>query len=256
MAGLVVACMHGGATPKPGVGGTLALPGEAAPRDKPQGPLKVAFAAPAGSAAIVSEISVVFDRPVQPLGVVTDAAAPFRLTPATAGAFRWVGSRAVVFTPERRLPLATRFEVEVPAGLKALDGTQLQNAYRFELTTRRPKLVSSLPHNGERGLAGNTEIRLELNQSVTPATLRAAVKLEAKGSRTRDLAFDVVALEKQPRALLVKPRQPLPAHSAISLTMAASLRGSEGPLEAGAAQSLTFHTYEPLALLELSCARE
>jgi uncharacterized protein YfaS (alpha-2-macroglobulin family) len=248
--------MHGGTTAKPGVGGTLALPGEAAPRDEPQGPLKVAFAAPTGSVAIVSEISVVFDRPVQPLGVVAEAAAPFRLTPAIAGAFRWVGSRAAVFTPERRLPLATRFEVEVPAGLKALDGTRLQNPYRFELTTRRPKLVSSSPHDGERGLAGNTVIRLELNQPVSPATFRAAAKLEAKGSRTRELAFDVLALEKQPRALLVKPRQPLPAHSAISLTIAASLRGNEGSLEAGVAQSLTFHTYEPLALLELSCARE
>lgn len=253
---LLVACVQGATRPAPVAGGTLALGAERSASDKPSGPLKVAFASPQGVVGLVSELNVVFDRPVHALGVVGDAGPVFRVTPAVPGNFRWVGSRALVFTPTSRLPFATRFQVEVPAGLPAIDGTRLAAPYQFELETRRPALQSSTPSDGERGLPLGTALRLELNQVVTPAALRAAAKLEMSTGRGNvAVPFDVEPDPKQPRVLVVRPKRALLPHRAVVLTLAASLRASEGPLPAAEEQSVTFHTFDPLALQELSCER-
>jgi hypothetical protein len=255
MVGLLAACLHAGEKAKPVAGGVLTLPREGVAGEKPSGPLKVAFSSPAGAMGVVTEVSVVFDRPVQPLGVVSNGPAPFRITPEVAGSFRWVGSRAAVFTPEKRLSLGTAYQVEVPAGLAAIDGTRLAEPYRFGFETLRPALVSSEPYDERRGLPTNTQLSVQLNQAVTPAALKAAAKLQASGPRgTTALPFDVVAA-KEPRTLLVKPKRALPPNSAITLTLGSSLRGVEGPLEAGETETVTFWTYEPLTLSELSCSR-
>jgi uncharacterized protein YfaS (alpha-2-macroglobulin family) len=240
---------------KPRAGGTLSLGAEQGGGEHPSGPLKVAFSSPEGRVGVVTELNVVFDRPVHPLGVVSDGPPPFRVTPEVPGHFHWVGSRAVVFTPVRRLPLATAFRVEVPAGLQALDGTRLEQPHRFELETRRPALVSSTPADEQRGLPLDTVLRLELDQVVAPAALQSAAKLEVVGSGVA-LPFSISSDPKEPRVLLVRPKRRLAPNSAVRLTLGPSLRGVEGPLEAGVAHKVTFHTYEPLALQEVSCARQ
>jgi alpha-2-macroglobulin len=254
--GLIGACAGGAARPKPVAGGTLALGGERAGSDQPSGPLKVAFSSPEGVVGLVSEVNVVFDRPVHALGVVSQEPAPFRITPAVPGSFRWVGSRAAVFTPERRLPFATAFAVEVPAGLPAIDGTRLAAAHRFEFETRRPSLEGSTPSDGEHGLALDTVLRVELNQVVTPAALRASAKLEMDSGRGyASVAFDVTPDPKQPRALLVRPKRLLSPHSTVVLTLGPSLRSTEGPLPSDNERTVTFRTFDPLAMQEISCAR-
>jgi uncharacterized protein YfaS (alpha-2-macroglobulin family) len=252
---LLAACMHAGEKVKAVAGGTLSLPSEGGSSDKPRGPLKVAFSSPAGEVGIVTEVSVVFDRPVQPLGVVSAGPAPFRISPEIAGSFRWVGSRAAVFTPEKRLSLATQYRVEVTAGLQALDGTRLAEPYGFEFETLRPALLSSDPNDGQSGLPTGTVLRVQLNQDVSPAALRAAGKLEATGpGGKRSLQFEV-APAKEPRTWIVHPTRPLPPNSEIAFTLGSTLRAVEGPLEAGAARRVAFWTYRPLALAELSCSR-
>ncbi|HEY6077928.1 MAG TPA: MG2 domain-containing protein, partial [Polyangiaceae bacterium] len=242
-------------TPSPG-GKPLTLRGEGAASDHPSGPLKVALASPQGEAELVTELSVVFDRPVHPLGVVVvnERPPPFRISPEVAGRFRWVGSRAVVFTPERRLPLATHYAVEVPAGLQALDGTRLAEPYRFELETSRPRLLRFSP-NGERNVATSVQLRLELSQAIAPAALLEAGQLSVVGARG-SLPFEVVVPVDEPRSLVVRPKRPLPPRSEIRFVIKPSLRGVEGPLPAGSEQQIAFRTYDPLAITELSCARE
>lgn len=255
--GLLAACLGSGARPVPVPGGTLGLSGERAGRDQPSGPLKVAFVSPEGPVSVVTEVSVVFDRPVRPLELAGDGPAPFRITPSLPGSFRWVGSRAAVFTPEKRLPLATHFDVEVAAGLAALDGTKLAEARTFAFETRRPQLVSATPGEHDRGVPLDTALQVELDQLVTPDALRAAAKLEMTTPRsTTSIPFEVTRDPKRARVLWLRPRRLLSPASAVTLTLAASLRGTEGPLAAGEERSVTFHTYDPLRLNELSCARE
>ena len=256
--GLFAACMQGATRPTPVAGGTLALGGERGGRlDKPSGPLKVAFSSPEGKVGLVTEVNVVFDRPVRALGVVdADPAPPFRVTPSVPGSFRWVGSRAAVFTPQQRLPLATAFKVEVPAGLRALDGTHLEQAHQFELETRRPTLESTTPSDGDRGLPLDTTLHVAFDQVVAPAALQAAATLTMDAGRGQvALPFEVVAEPKNQRGLIVRPKRPLLPHSAVVLTIAERLRGSEGPLTAEAERQVTFYTFDALALEQVNCAR-
>lgn len=250
--GLSAACMEAGRV-RPQAGGMLALGDERSRAEAKAGPLQVAFASPEGPVGAVTEVSVVFDRPVQALGVAGAGPAPFRVTPEVPGTFRWVGSRAAVFTPARRLPFATRFVVEVPAGLAALDGTRLAAPHRFELETRRPSVVQSYPYDGERRVGLAQKVRLELDQVVLPEALSSAASLRVGGKR---LGFDVTKDDKEPRVLWLKPKQPLPPHSAISLVLNEALRGTEGPLPSGQERTITFHTYDPLALESISCAKD
>lgn len=254
--GLLVACLGGSSRPAPVPGGTLALGNERADREHPAGPLQVAFASPEGSVGIVTEVSVVFDRPVRPLELAGTGPAAFRITPEVPGSFHWVGSRAAVFTPQKRLPLATHFAVEVPAGLVALDGTKLEQPRQVEFETRRPRLLSTSPADGERGIGLDPVLRVELDQLVTPEGLRAAAQLQLKTPRgVSAVPFEVSRDPKEARVLLLRLKRALTPNSEVTLRLAASLRGSEGPLEAGEERSVTFHTFEPLALAEVSCAR-
>jgi uncharacterized protein YfaS (alpha-2-macroglobulin family) len=248
-----LSCFKTSVTPTAGAG-SLSLRGEEAAGQRASGPLQVALATPQGEVGIVTEVSVVFDRPVQPLGVVSEGPAPFRISPEVPGRFRWVGSRAAVFTPERRLALATAYSVEVPAGLQALDGTRLEQPYRFQLETSRPKLLRFSP-DGERNVKPDVELRLELNQEVSAAALREAGELSVVGARGR-LPFEVTAAQNQRHVLLVRAKRPLPPHSDIAFVIQPSLRGVEGPLATGVEQRIKFRTYDPLAITELSCSRE
>jgi len=251
--------MHNAVRPTLSSGGALAPLDEPGSGQAVSGPLKVVFSAPQGEALVASEVSVVFDRPVQALGVAADTAPPLKISPAVRGSFRWVGSRAVVFTPELgRLPGATRYEVEVPAGLRALDGSALRVAHRFAFETPRPVLVRSQPYAGARGQTPDTEIRVELSQAVLPEELAKNARLTASKPRGQEqLAFDVIATDpKRPKVLVIRPKKPLPVHSGIELRLLPQLTSVEGPLSAGIEQSVSFRTYDPLTIQELSCERE
>src|SRR5918993_4453845 len=76
-------------------------------------PLRVVSAGPTGEVASLeeaNEIRVVFSEPMAALGQVPVRLRPayFQITPAVPGTFRWSGATVLIFTPAKRLPLATR----------------------------------------------------------------------------------------------------------------------------------------------------
>src|SRR5690242_19923735 len=72
-------------------------------------------------------VRLVFDRPMAPAGAIGRPVedGPLRIQPAVVGRGAWVDARAFVFVPDAPLPRSTEFAVEVPAGVRALDGAQL-----------------------------------------------------------------------------------------------------------------------------------
>ncbi len=96
-------------------------------------PLRVVSAGPTGEVASVeaaNEIRIVFSEPMAALGQVPVPVRPayFRITPAVAGTFRWSGATILIFTPARRLPRATKYDVTIDAGAAALSGRKLASA--------------------------------------------------------------------------------------------------------------------------------
>jgi alpha-2-macroglobulin len=257
---IVAACVPGAST-MPSVRSTRTLElgaGEGGARS--EGPFRVVFAAPEGDAASGAEISIVFSRALRKLELAGDESAPpISITPRVDGRWQWVGTHALSFVPAGgHLPGATRYKVEVPAGTKALDGSKLGAAYRFELTTPRPKLVRSNPSTGAKGLEPNQTIDLRFNQPIDPDLLLGASKLTVTtAGKTRSLKFAVKRPDpKQPKHLLVQPAAPLPIHSAFSFELDAGLRGEEGPLPAGVPEAVRFETYGPLVVTRVNCGTD
>src|SRR6478735_4246513 len=256
---LGAACIEGGQTPVKSANGALA-PGAGARGGKnDDGAFRVVFAGPQGEANEVSELSLVFSRPLRKLELAGAPPPAIAVSPPIAGRWLWVGTHALHFVPETpHLPGSTAYTVTVPAELRALDGSTLGSPYRLEFSTPRLKLVDSEPGAGSRGLSPNTKFTLRFNQAVDPEKLRALTKLTAtRADKTETLAFSVLAPDpNQPKRLELRPARPLPIHSEIKLSVAEALTGLEGPLPVAAAFEIPVETYGPLKVDSLNCNRE
>jgi hypothetical protein len=114
------------------------------PPAAPTGAFAVVFAAPEGETRDPSEVTVVFNRPMRPLEVAgAESAPPASLlvrgtsTPPR-GSWRWMGTNALVFSPESRLPDATEYVVTVAAGTRSLAGEALTAPFESTFSTPRP----------------------------------------------------------------------------------------------------------------------
>lgn len=215
------------------------------------------FAGPRDDAPAYGEISVVFSRALRALEV--DAPPPpITITPPVAGKWHWVGGRALRFVPDQvELPKATEFTVEIPV-VTALDGAKLSEPYRFSFRTPRPKLVVSEPGSGSSGLVPTTKLDLYFNQAVDPVEVERHGKLEVEsGGATKSLAFSAARVDpKDVRRVRITPKASLPLASNIRFTLDEALTGLEGKLPAGAAQSVSLRTYDPIAVASLNCYHE
>lgn len=256
---LGAACMEGAKNPAKSANGALAPGAAERAGKKPDGAFQVVYGGPQGEANEVSELSLVFSRPLRKLELAGAPTPAISITPALAGRWLWVGTHALHFVPETpHLPGSTAYVVTVPADLRALDGTALGDPYRLEFSTPRLKLVDSEPSSGARGLEPSAFYTLHFNQAVDPEQLRARAKLSAvHDGKTEQLAFRVERPDPtQPKRLLVKPVRPLPIHAQIELSVSEGLTGLEGPLPIASAFSVPIETYGPLAIDSVNCDRE
>src|ERR1700674_3381395 len=133
--------------------------------------LTIVKAGPVGELAQLSEaneIRVIFSEPMVPLGRIPKVvAAPwFHVAPDVAGKFRWAGTTTLVFTPAKKLPFATKYDVTVDAAAAAVSGHTLGKAYHFSFTTPtiRLKVVDWYRKGGK--VDGVVFIALRFNQPV------------------------------------------------------------------------------------------
>jgi len=255
----LAACVAGAKSPLKSANGAL-TPGASARGGKGEGgAFRVVFAGPRGEANEVSELSLVFSRPLRKLELAGAPTPAIAIAPPIAGRWLWVGTRALRFVPETpHLPGSTQYAVTVPAELRALDGSTLGSPYQLEFSTPRLKLVDSEPGAGSRGLEPSAKFTLHFNQAVDPEKFRAFSKLTAtRAGKTEALAFSVLRPDpNQPKRLELKPTRPLPIHSEIKLAVAQSLTGLEGPLPLAAAFEVSVETYGPLKVDSVNCDRE
>jgi len=250
---LVAACFPGGPPPAVPSGHRLGpgAPSVARPAG-PAGPVVVVFAAPRGETRADSEISVVFDRPMRPLGLgPADPPPPITLRPAVKGAFHWLGSAGLRFDAEEALAPATAYRVEVPAGTRALDGTALAASFVLTLATPRPALVESDPSAGATEVAPDASLALTFNQPIADAEILRAVSMSTERPQGT-LSFTVEREALGTRFGLV-PSLPLPVDSRIHVRVDATLRGERGELAADLDRELVFTTVSPPSVRRIAC---
>lgn len=142
--------------PLPRVGRTIDQPLGASDQPRPpaaaSGALEVLRRQPEGAVDVAPFISVTFNQPMVPLGTLEaldDADVPVRVTPELEGRWRWIGTRTLRFEHDPdaldRLPMATDYTVEVPAGTRSQRGSTLDEAVRWTFRTPPPQVRSFEP---------------------------------------------------------------------------------------------------------------
>ena len=262
---LLVACLPGAHAPNVPPGHTLNITelGGTQPPAPFTGAFSVVFSAPQGETRDPSEVTVVFNRPMRPLTAAGDESAPPAqlvlrgTTTSPKGRWRWMGTSALVFAPESRLPEATEYTVTVPAGTRSLAGETLTAAYESTFSTPRPHVerLDLDPEVPENQMVPGETFVARFNQPVDPREVERGVSIQlGEGKLARRVAFRASRPDpKNPKLVKVIPAAPLPLATKVSVVVDASFHGTEGPLPMKEAHTFDLATYGPLAVTQVHC---
>jgi len=256
-----------GPTFSPGAEPPGGAPGGATPGVPDGETLEVVHHGPRGEADRSARVTLTFSRPMVPVSsrrAVEARALPVRMRPSPPGRWRWVGTRTLVFQPDASLPMATRYEVELPAGVASATGERLADGLRWTFTTAPPRLVGALPRAGRTtdrdplmALSFDQEmdadsvlsrLRVTADDRARPVRLATAAEIEAEEAMTRWLD------RRRPgRTVVLRASAPLPRDARIAVTVPAGTPSGEGPVRTDTAQAFEFRTYGPLDVAEATC---
>ncbi|MCX6715927.1 MAG: MG2 domain-containing protein, partial [Candidatus Taylorbacteria bacterium] len=78
-----------------------------------------------------TKISIVFNRPMVPLGVLeqfTSEQIPVTITPKAPGKYKWISTNTLQFIPDGGLVSSANYKVKVNSGLRSLEGLDIKPA--------------------------------------------------------------------------------------------------------------------------------
>jgi uncharacterized protein YfaS (alpha-2-macroglobulin family) len=240
------------------------------PEVEAAGALEVLRYAPEGEIFIAPFISVTFNQPMVPLGTLGDLAAasvPVKIEPTLPGTWRWLGTKTLTFEYDSelvdRLPKATEYTVSIPAGTKSLSGGVLAQAVAWNFATPAPTAVTMYPGNAPQPL--EPLIFVAFDQRIDPTAVLNTIQVLASNQRVEvalasqaevEADKEVSRLVKDAQAgrwLAFKPTRPLPAGTAILVSIGPGTPSAEGSRVTHAAQSFGFQTYAPLEVVLHGC---
>lgn len=246
--------------------------GGATPSAGPAGPLAVAYLLPEGEVRSDAPFAIGFDRPMIPLGQVDDDVRVdfVRVTPPTPTKMRWIDPSTLVLTPERPLPQAQTFRLEVLAGATALDGTRLAATRETQFRTRALHLEHLGPRHGV--VSRKTGFLAVFSLPVTLAAVQKALSVSADAKLPfwkLELPADAESLERVAReagvglpgpakdlvgrAAILRFAEALPAEAAVEVAVARGLMPVEGDLGTESETRVRVKTHGPLTAGAIRC---
>ena len=260
--------------PPPRTGETIDRPFPAGPDiDAPDidpGPLAVLRVQPEGHVGIAPFVSITFNQPMVPLatiGQLDDLDIPATITPSLPGRWQWIGTRTLRFEhdPEifDRLPMATSYVVEVPAGTTSQSGGVLAEAVRFEFETPAPNMVWLIPQHGSLDL--QPVFLVAFDQRIEPGAALEAITLSADGEQRqiRLASADEIEGDEYISSRLgywlddtwvaFRPAAPLEPDSSIRIEVGPYVPSAEGPNTSGNSSVVEARTYAPLRVEGTGC---
>ncbi|MFH1464042.1 MAG: Ig-like domain-containing protein [Pseudomonadota bacterium] len=231
-----------------------------------QGPLKVLRWAPEGAVPLAPHVSVTFSQPMVAVTSQEQAAetVPARLSPQPEGAWRWLGTKTLLFDPDPRLPMATEYTVEIPAGTRSATGNALSEALTWTFETPPVQVRTRSPVDGPHAL--DPVIFLAFDQRVDPAAITPFVHLRGgahpvtlRPATPEEIAADegisyLVEHAVEGRWLALMPAEPLTPGTSYTVTLAKGAPSAEGPITTCNDWSGGFYTYHPLAISSQDCS--
>ncbi|HXE58854.1 MAG TPA: MG2 domain-containing protein [Gemmatimonadales bacterium] len=246
--------------------------------DRPP-PLRVLRVVPTGDADPTARVMVTFDRPVAgSLDRTVDPAAILRIEPAVAGRIEWQNPITIRFTPAAPLAAGTEYVVTIADGFEAMDGSRLEEPYRFSFRVRGPRVLSGAPvrqGNVPRFLTPDQRFELVVSAPADLAVVARTVhldflagcpqagivRLRATGQRriTERDPWDIReaggwdrdrALDSLRRVVQLAPERPLPRGCEGQLVVPARL---DRLADAALPERWSFHTYGDFRLARAAC---
>jgi len=261
--------------PPPRPGEEIALPFPP-PHDAPQpaldsdAPLAVLRYSPQGDVPLAPQMSVTFNQPMVALTSHRELGQedpPAFITPAVPGHWRWVGTRTLFFEAALdgadRMPMATEYTVQIPAGTKSAAGSALEETVTWTFRTPPPTLQTGHPTGGPLPL--DPVLFAQFDQRIDPAKLIDIAQVTARGqsyavrlANEEEIASDnrikrLIAAAPPDRWLAFVAEEPLPADTTVTVTFPAGTPSEEGPLVSAHPQSFSFQTLPPFALRRTGC---
>jgi uncharacterized protein YfaS (alpha-2-macroglobulin family) len=235
------------------------------------GPLEVLRFAPEGEIPLAPFVNITFNQPMVPLGTLDDLAAeevPVRLEPDLPGTWRWLGTKTLTFqfdsTEIDRMPMATEYQVTIPAGTESALGGALGETVSWTFSTPPPMVISRYPSDIPQPL--DPLFFVAFDQRIDPEAVLNSIEVMAGSQQVRlKLAVQadidkektvkrLVESAEEGRWLAFKAQEPLQPDTPISVSVGPGTPSAEGPLVTEVAQHFSFHTYAPLRIEEHGCA--
>jgi uncharacterized protein YfaS (alpha-2-macroglobulin family) len=230
-------------------------------------PLRVVRYAPEGSVPEAKHLGVTFSQPMVAIGTQEQLARetpPVKLVPQPEGRWRWLGSQTLVFEAAGRFPMATDYEVEIPAGVRSTAGVLLQEATRWSFQTPPPAVVAKHPPDG-LPIRRDPLFFLSFDQRIEPAAVLATIRLQAGEvpSRLRlataEEVADDAAVQRQVqnalpgRWLAFRPDASLPPDTRVTLSLGPGTPSAEGPTRTRERREWQLRTHGPLLVTTHGC---
>jgi alpha-2-macroglobulin len=263
--------------PPPRTGRTIEqpfpAPGEMSKPESVATGLEVLRSSPEGEVPIAPNLSVTFSQPMVALTSQEEAATvvPVRLSPQPPGKWHWIGTKTLLFEPEVRFPMATKYSVTVPDGTKSANGNRLANAKTWNFTTPPPNLMHNLP-DGQYTQPRDKLMFIEFDQRIDPARVLKSIRVSSASAvlpirlaTKEELEADAEVREAVKKAEKDRwiafraldgsgdTKSALPIGSLITVTVSVGMPSAEGPLGTAKAQQFTFRTLAPFRLTEARC---
>lgn len=178
---------------------------------RPPGVARISLSSTAsdGSTALThATIDVEFTEPVER----ASAESRFRITPSVPGVLSWSGDRVLIFTPSRKLPVATEFAVHLERGFRDREGNVSATdiaAFTFR-TVDLPAVSDTLPDEGDDGVPLEGPLTLTFDRLMDTELTAGAVRMQPAAS---------LAPSWRGTTLELIPTAPLASGTAYQLTL-------------------------------------
>jgi len=130
-----------------------------------------------------SAITVMFNRPVVPLVVVSDQSKlpqPLTFDPPAKGRGEWLNTSIYVFHPDALTPGST-YKATVAAGLQDVSGALLQKDFSWSFSVQPPQVVKTSPADREQLVGLTVPISVTFNQPMDQASAESSFVLRVGG---------------------------------------------------------------------------
>lgn len=245
------------------------------PADEPTaepevGDLEVLRFQPEGAVDLAPFISVTFNQPMVSLTTVSQveqADVPIEITPELPGRWIWLGTKTARFEHEPgeidRIPAATNFTVEIPAGTTSANGAELAESVSFEFTTPAAQATNAVPMN--QSLPTDPIFFIDFNQRVNAEAALGAIDLTANGTEVAIRLATADEINEDPevsaraeqaladRWIAMRPVEALPTDAAIELRVGPNVPSAEGPETSEEVTTFSGRTYGAFRVVDSHC---